>query len=180
MSELAPPNQIRSGPPPGPTRDVKRSARLRDHESDGQARRVTGRYHHEHDGQDFEEPAVVISHPAAAVSEGQQMTGHVVELTPRNQPVLQAGHLRLLLDAELPFAVNSEVALTVTRAEPAAMGRIDTVNGEAFAGGALMPLMVLALSDGEAANPAPSPAGYAASPAMLRARAKQGHGGQEW
>lgn len=176
MSDLAPPNQIRSAPPPGPTRDVKRAARLRDHESDGQTRQVMGKYHQDQDGQDSDEPAVVVSHPTAAVSVGQQVTGHVVELTPRHQPVLQADHLRLLLDAQLPFAMSTEVMLTFTQVEPSAAGRIDAVNGEMFEEDAVVPVMVLALSDREAANPTPSPIGYSDNPALLRARIMRENG----
>jgi hypothetical protein len=180
MSEFAPPTQIRSGPPPGPARTVRRGARLRDHESDGQARTVVGRDRHEHEGQDFDEPAVVVSHPAAAVCVGEAVTGHVVELTPRRQPVLQADHLRLLLDAPLPFMLNTEIALTVTQVEPRPAARIDAVNGERIEETAIVPLMVLALSDREVAAAAPAPTGYAGNRAMMRARMRQETDEGEW
>jgi hypothetical protein len=180
MSEFAPPNQIRSGPPPGPARDVRRGARLRDHETDGQARTAIGRDRREPEGQGFDEPAVVVSHPAAAVSLGEEVTGHVVELTPHRQPVLQAGHLRLLLDAPLPFMVNTEIALTVTQVEPRPAARIDAVNGQTIEETAVVALMVLSLSDREAAAAAPAPTGYAANPALMRARMRQEIEEEEW
>lgn len=175
MSDFAPPNQIRSGPPPAPARDVRRSARLRDQEADGDAPGIADRDRGEPDGQGFDEPAVVVSHPAATVSEGDRLTGHVVELTPRHQPVLQARQLRLLLDARLPFVLNTELALTITQVTPHAAARIDAVNGEPVEETAIVPVMVLSLGDGEA-TAAPPPVGYAASPAMMRARLMRENG----
>lgn len=170
MSDLTPPNPLRPGTPVAQPRDVKRAARLRDHENDAHAAPVghtdeDGRGH----GHNQDEPAVVVSHPAAHVAAGDRITGQVVELTPRNQPVIEADALRLLVDAQLPLPLGTVVTLTFVEITPSAWARIDAVNGESPADTVTVPVMVLALPRQEAAAPA-APTSYAPPSAAVRAR----------
>ena len=170
MNDLVPPNPLRASTPVGPRREVQRSARLRDHENEAHAAPVSrtnedGRG----SGHNQEEPAVVVSHPSAHVAKDDKISGHVVELTPRNQPVLQAASLRLLVDVQLPLPLNTVVELTFVEVSPNAWARIDAVNGETVAEPVTVPVMVLALNPREAAS-AGAPTSYAPSSAAVRAR----------